>query len=152
MYGRFILFLFFFFVFFFLFIFNQRIIALQYCVGICHTTTWVSHKYTHVPSLLNLLPPPPPHPTSSPSHPSRLSRSTKLGFLCYTAASHCLSVLHVGVYVRQCYSVHSSLPLLPLLGPQVHFLRLCLYFCPTAQQLSLPWSSQTTDDNGNICN
>ena len=50
----------FFFVFFFLFIFNQRIIALQYCVGICHISTWINHRYTYVPSILNL------PPTSNP--------------------------------------------------------------------------------------
>ena len=35
--------------FFFKFIFNWRIITLQYCVGFCHTSTWISHRYTHVP-------------------------------------------------------------------------------------------------------
>ena len=29
-------------------------VALQYCVGVCHTTAWISQKYTYVPSLLNL--------------------------------------------------------------------------------------------------
>ena len=42
-----------------LFIFNWRIIALQDCVGFCHTSTWISHRYTYVPSLLKL---PPPNP------------------------------------------------------------------------------------------
>ena len=37
-------------------IFNWRIIALQCCAGFCHTSTWISHRYTYVPSLLNLLP------------------------------------------------------------------------------------------------
>ena len=27
-----------------LFIFNWRVIALQYCVGFCHTTTWINHR------------------------------------------------------------------------------------------------------------
>ena len=36
----------------------------QWCVGFCHTTRWISHKYTYVPSL--------PHPTLC--HPSRLSQ------------------------------------------------------------------------------
>ena len=26
----------------------------QSCVGFCHTSTWISHRYTHVPSLLTL--------------------------------------------------------------------------------------------------
>ena len=52
------------------FIFNWRIIALQYCIGLCHTTTWISHEHVYVPSLSNL----PPLPT--PSQPSTLSQST----------------------------------------------------------------------------
>ena len=54
-----------------IYIFNWRVIALQYCVGFCHTSTWINHGYTGVPSLLNLLP-------STTSHPSRLSHSTGL--------------------------------------------------------------------------
>ena len=32
------------------------IIALQYYVGFCHTSTLISHRYTYVPSFLNLPP------------------------------------------------------------------------------------------------
>ena len=35
------------------FIFNWRTIALQCCVDFCHTSAWVSHRYTYVPSFLN---------------------------------------------------------------------------------------------------
>ena len=31
-----------------LFIFNWKIIALQYCAGFCHTTMWISQRYTYV--------------------------------------------------------------------------------------------------------
>ena len=48
-----------------LFIFNWRIIVLQYCVGFCHISTRISHRYIYIPSILNLPP--------TPYHPSRLS-------------------------------------------------------------------------------
>ena len=43
-----------------LFIFSWRKTASQYWVGLCHTSTWVSHRQTCVPSLFNLPPPPTP--------------------------------------------------------------------------------------------
>ena len=49
----------------FLFIFNWRIIALQYWFDFCHTSTWISHRYAYVLSLLNL--PPVSHPFPPPS-------------------------------------------------------------------------------------
>ena len=72
-------FFFFFFILFNLF-FNWRIIALQNCVVFCQTSTWIGHRYTHIPSLLNL---PPITPTS---HPSRLIQSPCLSFLRHKAA------------------------------------------------------------------
>ena len=36
--------------------FNWRVIALQNFVGFCQISTWISHRYTYVPSCLNLLP------------------------------------------------------------------------------------------------
>ena len=60
-------------LFYFLFsFFYWRIIAWQYCVSFCHTSTWISHRYTYAPSLLNLLPTshsiPPLWKWKSPSH------------------------------------------------------------------------------------
>ena len=43
--------------------FNWRIIAFQYCDGFCHTSTWIAHRYTCIPSILN--PPPVFLPTLS---------------------------------------------------------------------------------------
>ena len=51
------------FFFFFCFYFSWRITALQYCFGLCHTSTWISHRYTYAPP-------------SWTSHPSRLSQRT----------------------------------------------------------------------------
>ena len=48
--------------------FNYRIIKILWCI--CHTSTWISHRYTCVPLSWTFLPPP------SPPHPSRLSQST----------------------------------------------------------------------------
>ena len=36
--------------------FYWRIIALQNFVVFCQTSTWISHRYAYIPSLLNLLP------------------------------------------------------------------------------------------------
>ena len=41
---------------FFYLYFYWRIIALQNFVIFCQTSTWISHKYTYIPSLLNLPP------------------------------------------------------------------------------------------------
>ena len=84
-----------------LLIFNRKIIGLQYCVGFCHTSTWWSHRYGYVLSLLNF------PPTSHPFHPSRLSQSPSWSSLSDTTNSHWLSILHRVVYVFSCYSLHS---------------------------------------------
>ena len=49
--------------------FNQRIIALLNFVGFCQISTWLSHRYAYVPSVLNL------PPASHPSHHCRWSQS-----------------------------------------------------------------------------
>ena len=41
-------------------LFYWRIFALQNCVAFCQASTWISHRYTYIPSLLN------PRPTSFP--------------------------------------------------------------------------------------
>ena len=109
----------------FLVFFNWRITVLQYRVGLCHASTWISHRCTHVPSLLN-------RPPSSHLHPTPLGCHTVQGLssLCHTANPHWLSVLHVVMYMFQCYSLNSSLFLLRLLCPQVCSRCLCFHRCP----------------------
>ena len=57
--------------------FNWRIITLQNCDGFCHTSVWIGHRYTCVPSILKA----PPAFLLTPS--PRLSQSTSFdsGFL-----------------------------------------------------------------------
>ena len=77
--------------------------------------------YTYIPIS-------PPSCVSLPpslSPPSRWSQSTKLISLCYTAASHQLSILHLVVYVCRCYSLTLSQLTLP--PPRV--LKSILYVC-----------------------
>ena len=57
------------FIIFLIYFFYWRIIASQNFAVFCQTSTWISHKYTYIPSLLNL------PPISLPSHPSRLIQS-----------------------------------------------------------------------------
>ena len=101
------------FLFFFLilnlFIFNWKVIALQCCVHFCHTSTWISHRYTYVPSHLNLPPIWTSLPHSTRSHCSSFSQRTRLGSLCYTVTSHYLFQTWL------CLSFNPSLSIVPAL-------------------------------------
>ena len=104
--------------------------TLQYHVSFCCKTKWVSHTYTDMYmyiagmfisyTYISL---------TSPIPLLESSQSTKMSFLRSTAASHELSVLHMVVYLSQCYSRSPILPF-PALCPHVHPLCLCLYSCP----------------------
>ena len=96
---------------------------MQCCVGFCHTSTWISHRYTYVPSLLNFPPTPP--------HPSRLSQSTRLSSLHHTTNSNWLFILYMIMYMFPCYSLHWTHALLLPLCPQVCCLCQCLHSCLT---------------------
>ena len=168
---------------------NWRIIVLQYCVGFCHTTMWISHaaaaakSLQSCPTLCNPIDGSPPGSavpgilqartlewvaisfsnawkwkvkvkslsrvlllvslwispsswtspcTSHPTHASRLSQSTGLSSLCHTANSHWLFILHMIMYMFQCFSVNLSQPLLPLLCPQS-----VLYVCMSIPALQI---------------
>ena len=77
----------------FYFIFYWRIIALRNFSVFCQTSTSISHKYTHIPSFLNL------PPNSFPIYPTRLIQSPRLSLLSHTANSHWLSIVHVSIYM-----------------------------------------------------
>ena len=90
-------------------IFNWRIIALQYVVGFCHISTWISHRYTYIPSLLNLSP---------SSHLSRLAQGSGWSSLHHIENSHGLSLLHMVMCMFPCTHTSSLFPpLLPLQCP-----------------------------------
>ena len=96
--------------------FNWRIIALQYCADFCQTSTWINHRYTHVPS----------RPTHTPSHLSRLSQSSK--FELPASDSMVISAF-------PCYSLHLSYAFLPTLCPEICSLCLCLHCCITSWEI-----------------
>ena len=109
-------------------IFYCKIFTLQYCADFCHTSTWISHRYTYVPSLLNLSAIPHPIP------PSRLSQSTRLSSLCHSKSP--LSILYMVIFMFPCCSLNLSHLLHPTLCPQVCSLCLNLHCCPENRFIS----------------
>ena len=87
--------------------FNWRMITFQYCAGFCHISVWTGHRYTSVPSIQHTSP-----------HPILLGcyRARALGALLHVSNSHWLSILHMVMYMFQCYSLNSSHPVYPLWG------------------------------------
>ena len=96
----------------FLFIyFNWRMITFQYCAGFCHKAVWIGHRYTSVPSIQHTS----PHPLLLGCH-----GAPALGALLHASNSTWLSMLHVVMYMFQCYSLNSSHPVCPLWGGPVN--------------------------------
>ena len=102
------------------FIFNWRKIALQCCIGFCHTITQII-------LLIHIFPPSP--------HSSRSSQSTRLRFLCYIATSHQLSILHNSIYISTLLSPF-VLPSPSPLCPQVPSLHVHLQSFPSNRSIS----------------
>ena len=69
------------------FIFNRRMIALQYCIGFCHISTWIGHRHMYI------------------YFPSSLHNS--LSFKSNTLTRMCLRLLHGSAFLV--YSVSESL-------------------------------------------
>ena len=75
-------------------------------------------------------------PPSTPSHTSRLSQSTGLSSLCYTANSHWLSILHMVTHVSVLLSQFVPPSASPAVS-EVCSLCLCLYSCPANRFISI---------------
>ena len=112
-------------------LFNLRIIALQNCLGFCHTSTWISHRYTYNSPLSN------PSASPTPPHAYRLSRSTWLEHLApYSKFPLPMCFTHGNLYVSLLCSQFPSPPLLPSLCPQVCSPCLCLHCCSANRFIS----------------
>ena len=99
-------------------------IASEYCGGFCHTLTQISHGCTMCPPILNpgsLLP---PHPI-----PLGCPRAPALSALLHELNLHWSSILHMVIYMFQCYSLMLSNPYLLPHSPMVCSLHLCLFCC-----------------------
>ena len=94
-----------------------------------------THTHTHTHTY--------PHPLElpSPPHPTLLGHNrakTELPVLNINFPSiFFLSILHIVIYIFQCYSFNLPNPLLPMLCPQVLSLRLHLYSCPANKFISM---------------
>ena len=86
--------------------FTWSLITLQYRGGFCHILTWISHGCICVPYLKPpTYIPPHPFPLGCPSAPA-------LSALIHASNLHWSSILHMVVYMFQCYSLKLS-PLSP---------------------------------------
>ena len=109
--------------------FNWRIIALQNFVVFCHSSTRISHKFTHVPSRTSL-------PSPAPSHPSAYRRAPVwVPWVIQQIPIGCL------FYIWSCeflsYSFHITHLLPPLLPPSIG-----LFFMSVSPLLSWKWIHQ----------
>ena len=96
-------------------------IALQNFVVFCQTSTWISHRYTYIPSLLNL-PPTPLGWYRAPVWVSWAIQQIPVGYL-----------FSIWYCKFPCYSFHTSHPLLP--SPHVH--KSILYVCFSISALKI---------------
>ena len=104
--------------------FNWRLITLQYCDGFCHTSTWISRRCT-CPPILNRRSHLPPHtiPLGCPRAPALIA------LLSLASNLHWSSILHMVIYMFQCYSLKSSQAHLLPQSPKVCSLHQCLFSC-----------------------
>ena len=110
------------FLFFKLIYLNWRIITLQYCDSLCHTSTWIGHRYTSVPSLLNT------RPTALSTRSLQVVTEHQLWVPCIIHQTPIGCFTCGNVYVSMVFS--QIIPPSPLpLSPKVCSLCLCLLCC-----------------------
>ena len=87
------------------------------------------HQYESTTSAHVFPHPEPPFHLLSHSIPLCYPRATTLSALLHAFNLHWPSILHMVIYMFQCYSLKSSHPCLLPQNPKVCFLHLCLFCC-----------------------
>ena len=122
-------------------VFNWRIIALQNFVVFCQISTWISHRYTYVPSLLHLppisLPIPPLLVVTEPlfEFPEPYSKFSLAVYFTRGIVS-----FHVTVSIH--LTLSSTHHPLPTARPCVHESVLCVYFSIADRQTLYCWATR----------
>ena len=112
-----------------LFFFNWRIIALKHGISFCHTQTWISHRYTYIPSLLKT----PSH--LSPFHSSRLSQRLSLNWIEFPVSHNKFSLSIYFIYGNMYVSVLFSQFIPPSAYSYVH--KSVFYVCVSIAALQI---------------
>ena len=110
--------------------FNWVIVALPCCVGFCCTMKWISHIYTHIPSLL-ILPAVSPPPPPTPGHHRASSWAP---FAIQQIPTSALFYTQQCVYVSVNLLIRCTLFPCPLCW-HIHSLHLRLYSCPANRSI-----------------
>ena len=88
-------------------------ITLQYCVGFCYVSAWISHRrHTSPPSWVFL-------PSPAPWHLSGLLQSTRFELPVSYSTFPQLSVLHLVMYMFQCCSLSLSILFSPTVSTRL---------------------------------
>ena len=110
------------------FMFNWRMIALQYCVGFCRTSTWISHRCAYVLSLLSL------PPISHPILPRRFSENTEFEVSSVITQIPTGCITYGNVYVSVLLSVRLIMSFPYCVHRFVYYV--CLHCCPAYRFIS----------------
>ena len=110
------------------FIFHWRITALQYCVGFCHTTTWISIPMSR---LSWTSPQPHPAPLDCPRTPGWVSCAVKKLPICCSVTQS---------WLTPCNPMDCSIPDLPVLQYLLELAQTHIHWVSDAIQPSHPLS------------